>query len=152
MLKKQIFLVMFCGIEIVILMVVAKVLFFSQVAYPLKPNQLLQTQSIQNRDNTQISSDETQNVFSKWEYKTLIVIYQLNSSKSPLGDQANTPSCPSVNMFDLAHSSSLPPCIVEDSDSDLVSLLNVLGNDGWELVSVTTSNFYEFIYVFKRAK
>jgi hypothetical protein len=152
MLKKQIFLVMFCGIEIVILMVLAKVLFFGKVSYPLQTNQLLQTQSIQNRNNAPTNSDETQNVFSKWEYKTLIVLYRVNSSKSPLGDQVNIPSCPSLNILDLEQSNSLPPCLIEDSDSDLVSLLNLLGNNGWELVSVNTSNFYEFMYIFKRAK
>jgi hypothetical protein len=150
MLKKQIFFAVICGIEIVILMVLAKILFFNQSSFSQQSFKL-QTQTIpQNSISNTNAETNINSTFSKWEYKTLIILYRVNSSISPLGKRDTQSSFPSIDIMQLAQSNSIPPCMVEDSDSDLISLLNLLGNDGWELVSVTTADFYSFFYIFKR--
>jgi hypothetical protein len=42
--------------------------------------------------------------------------------------------------------------IVQVSDTPLENQLNVLGNDGWELVSAFHDEGYGWIYYFKRPK
>jgi hypothetical protein len=78
---------------------------------------------------------------TRWEYKTLSVIYSINSSSL-----FTNPEC---QINPLQPESPLS-CMAEDKDSALLDQLNKLGQEGWELVSVSSPYSFVFLFVFKR--
>jgi hypothetical protein len=143
MFRKQVFLITLGCVEIIIIMVIAKVLFFNNNQIGVLPR-IISPTSPNNTGNTSLSSA---NSSVEWEYKTLIIRYQINSSKNIVNN-----SCPVYNILEVAQSNSFPPCFAEDSDPELITLLNKLGNEGWELVSFTSTEPHFYTLIFKRAK
>jgi hypothetical protein len=87
------------------------------------------------------SSVWSQSQNTRWEYKTLSVIYSIDSSSL-----YTNPEC---QLNPLQPESQLS-CIAEDWDPALLDQFNKLGQEGWELVSVSSPYAYVLLFVFKR--
>jgi hypothetical protein len=84
-----------------------------------------------------------------WEYKTLAVEYALlqgpdifkKDGKPVCSEDLTNPNSPQNSSF---------PCFNEDGDGKLLTYLNQMGQEGWELVSVTSYGTAMYVYTFKR--
>jgi len=84
-----------------------------------------------------------------WEYKTFAVQYSplqvpdlLKKNGQPVCSlDLTNPNSPQNSSF---------PCFVENGDAQLLAHLNQFGQEGWELVSVSSYDSIVFIFFFKR--
>jgi hypothetical protein len=84
-----------------------------------------------------------------WEYKTLAVEYALlqgpdffkKNGQPVCSEDLTNPNSPQNSSY---------PCFIEDGDGKLLTYLNQLGQEGWELVSVTSYGTAMYVYTFKR--